>query len=63
VLGIATDPGDWVAIDVESTWTPSAADLVTLGKNTPLLGRELRGRVVATAVGGVVRYEAGAAVA
>ena len=63
MLGLTVAPGDWVAIDVDATWTPRAGDLITLGKNTPLLGRELRGRVVATAVGGAVRYEAGVGVA
>ena len=38
-------------------WTVVAADLATRGKNTPLLGRELRGRVVHAVVGGEVRYE------
>jgi dihydroorotase len=60
VLGLAPSDDDWVAIDEDAAWTVSAGDLLTLGKNTPLLGRELRGRVVAAAVGGTVRYEAGA---
>ena len=63
VLGITPSEDDWIAIDEDATWTVTAGDLVTLGKNTPLLGRELRGRVVAAAVAGRVRYEAGAAVA
>ena len=60
VLGITPDPNDWIAIDERVEWTPSASTLVTLGKNTPLLGRRLRGRVVAAAVGGAVRFEGGA---
>lgn len=60
VLGIGASDDDWVAIDEDAAWTVSAGDLLTLGKNTPLLGRELRGRVVAAAVGGTVRYELGA---
>jgi dihydroorotase len=63
VLGIEQSDDDWIAIDEDATWTVRAGDLLTLGKNTPLLGRELRGRVVAAAVGGKIRFEAGAAVA
>ena len=57
VLGITPNSDDWIAIDADARWTVAAGDLVTLGKNTPLLGVELRGRVVAAAVGGEVRYE------
>ena len=57
VLGITPSADDWIAIDREARWTVTAADLVTLGKNTPLLGLELRGRVVQAVVGGEVRYE------
>jgi dihydroorotase len=57
VLGITPDPADWIAIDVDERWTVSERELVTLGKNTPLLGLELRGRVVCAAIGGQVRYE------
>jgi dihydroorotase len=57
VLGITPDPDDWIAIDVDERWTVSERELVTLGKNTPLLGLELRGRVVCAAIGGHVRYE------
>ena len=59
VLGIAQHEDDWIAIDESAAWTVTAGDLITLGKNTPLLGREVRGRVVAAAVGGRVRYELG----
>ncbi len=58
VLGITQSDDDWIALDEGATWTVSAGDLLTLGKNTPLLGRELRGRVVAAAVDGKIRYEA-----
>lgn len=57
VLGITPNVDDWIAIDPDARWTVTAGDLATLGKNTPLLGVELRGRVVAAAVAGVVRYE------
>ena len=59
VLGITPNADDWIAIDMDATWTVSAATLATRGTNTPLLGRELRGRVVAAAVGGDVRYVGG----
>ncbi len=57
ILGITPPPDDWIAIDTDATWTVRAADLVSMGKNTPVLGRELRGRVVVAVVGGAVRYE------
>ena len=60
VLGITPDPDDWIAIDENARWTPAFSTLATLGKNTPLLGRALRGRVVVAAVGGAVLYEGGA---
>ena len=59
VLGIAQHDDDWIAIDRDAAWTVTADALATMGKNTPLLGRELRGRVVHAVVGGEVRYEAG----
>jgi dihydroorotase len=59
ILGITPDGGDWIAIDREAAWTVTAADLATRGKNTPLLGRTLRGRVVAAAVGGDLRFDGG----
>ncbi|HZP97505.1 MAG TPA: dihydroorotase [Candidatus Limnocylindria bacterium] len=57
ILGIAPSDDDWIAIDPDAAWTVRAADLATLGKNTPLVGRELRGRVVLAVVGGEVRFE------
>jgi dihydroorotase len=59
VLGIPLPDDDWIAIDPEADWTVSADALVSLGKNTPLLGRVLPGRVVYAVVGGEVRYEGG----
>ncbi len=56
VLGLPPADGDWIAIDVDAVWTPAADGLATRGKNTPLIGRVLRGRVVAAAVGGEVRF-------
>ena len=60
VLGITPPSDDWIAIRVDEPWIVSAQDLTSLGKNTPLLGIQLRGRVMAAAVGGVVRYEGAA---
>jgi dihydroorotase len=57
VLGIAVPQTDLVVIDPTATWTPTAASLRSLGKNTPLLGRPLVGRVVAAAVAGELRLE------
>ena len=62
ILGITPDSDDWIAIDEEAEWTVRASELATRGKNTPLLGRALRGRVVAAVVGGEARYEGGARV-
>jgi len=56
VLGRDLPAGDWVLIDPEREWTVEAGALVSLGKNTPLRGRRLRGRVVMTIVGGDVRW-------
>ncbi|MCA1682543.1 MAG: hypothetical protein LC685_00845 [Actinobacteria bacterium] len=64
VLGMDVPDADLVIIDPRATWTATAASLVSLGKNTPLLGRSLTGRVMACAVDGEVRLDlTGAAVA
>ncbi|HET7700932.1 MAG TPA: dihydroorotase [Candidatus Limnocylindria bacterium] len=59
VLGIPLPADDWIAIDPAAVWRPRAEDLATRGKNTPLLGLELRGRVVVAVVGGEVRFDGG----
>ena len=59
VLGLPIRDDDWIAIDPDAEWTVTPEALVSLGKNTPLLGRRLRGRVVCAVVGGEVRYEGG----
>ena len=59
VLGLPVRDDDWIAIDPEAEWTVSPEAIVSLGKNTPLLGRVLPGRVVYAVVGGEVRYEGG----
>ena len=59
VLGISLPHDDWIAIDPDAEWSVTAESLVSMGKNTPLLGKTLRGRVVYAVVGGEVRYEGG----
>ena len=59
VLGISIHDDDWIAIDLDEEWVVSANTLASMGKNTPLLGRKLRGRVVYAVVGGEARYEGG----
>ena len=63
VLGIGVPEGDLVVIDPRAEWTPTAASLRSLGKNTPLLGRPLVGRVVAAYVDGRLRHELSVALA
>lgn len=59
VLGIPLREDDWIAIDPDAEWTVTAESLVSMGKNTPLLGKTLRGRVVYAVVGGEARYQGG----
>ena len=59
VLGIPLHEDDWIAFDPDAEWTVTADELVSKGKNTPLLGKTLRGRVVCAVVGGEARYEGG----
>jgi dihydroorotase len=46
VLGIELGDDDWVAIDRDAEWLVTADELLSKGKNTPILGRTLIGRVV-----------------
>jgi dihydroorotase len=50
-------PGDVVVFDPEAEWTVEPERLASKGKNTPLAGRRLRGRVVATVYGGKVVFQ------
>jgi dihydroorotase len=59
VLGIPVRDDDWIAIDLDVEWTVTAETLASMGKNTPLMGRKLRGRVAYAVVGGEARYEGG----
>ena len=49
--------GDVTLLDPNAAWTVDPAAFASKGRNTPLGGRELRGRVVATIFGGRVVYE------
>ena len=49
---------DVTIFDPDAEWTVDAGSFVSKGKNTPLDGATLKGRVTATIVGGEVVYEA-----
>jgi dihydroorotase len=49
-------PADLVLIDLHDEWVVRGDDFVSRGKNTPLEGRRLRGRALATIASGVVAY-------
>jgi dihydroorotase len=52
VLGVDMPEGDKVVIDTEAEWTVTPESLLSLGKNTPLVGRSVRGRVESATLGG-----------
>jgi dihydroorotase len=49
---------DLVVFDRAERWTVTAEALQSRGKNSPLLGRELGGRVLLTVAAGRIAYEA-----
>jgi len=49
-------PADLVVFDASGLWTVGAASLASRGTNTPLLGRDLPGRVLLTVAGGRLAY-------
>jgi dihydroorotase len=51
-------PGDVLVFDPNAEWVVEPERFASKGKNTPLAGRMLRGRVVATVCGGKVVYQA-----
>ena len=51
-------PADLVVFDRSAAWGVTPAALASNGKNSPLLGRELSGRVILTVAAGCVAYEA-----
>lgn len=50
-------PADLVVFDRGAGWTVSEATLRSKGKNSPVLGRELSGRVLLTVAGGRIAFE------
>jgi dihydroorotase len=55
VLGVELREDDWIAIDRDAEWLVTAEGLVSKGKNTPILGRTVMGRVVHVSVAGEVK--------
>ena len=55
---IEGSPVDLVVFDRSERWTVNADTLASKGKNSPLLGRQLGGRVLLTMAAGTVAYEA-----
>jgi dihydroorotase len=51
-------PADLVVFDRSETWTVTPTELASRGKNSPLIGMALSGRVLVTMAGGRVAYEA-----
>jgi dihydroorotase len=51
-------PADLVVFDRSDRWTVTADAMASRGKNTPLLGMDLGGRVLVTIAGGRLAYEA-----
>jgi len=54
-------PGDITVIDTNALWTVARDDLKGRSRNTPFLGRRMKGRAVTTIVGGNVVFDAAAA--
>jgi dihydroorotase len=52
-------PGDVALIDSDAEWKVEPETFASKGKNTPLAGRVLRGRIVKTIYKGQVAYDAG----
>ena len=50
-------PADLVVFDRSDRWQVSPASLLSKGKNSPLIGRELPGRVLLTIAGGRLAYQ------
>jgi dihydroorotase len=50
-------PADLVVFDRADSWIVAPESLLSKGKNSPLLGRELSGRVLITIAGGKLAYE------
>lgn len=50
-------PADITIIDPNRAWTLDTSELAGQSRNTPFLGRKLKGRAIATIVGGEVKLE------
>jgi dihydroorotase len=50
-------PGDVTVIDPGIEWTISESDLAGMSRNTPFIGRKVKGRAVATVVDGELKFE------
>ena len=48
--------GDVAILDPDAAWTVTPEEFASMGRNTPIAGRELRGRVLATVFGGRVAH-------
>ncbi|MHB8620171.1 MAG: dihydroorotase [Chloroflexota bacterium] len=57
VFALPPREGDWVLLDPEAVWTVDVSRFHSLGRNSPLHGRQLRGRVMMTVYGGRVVYD------
>lgn len=53
----AGGPADVVVVDTGAVWTVEPEKFLSKGKNTPMAGRELKGEVAATFVGGRMVYQ------
>ena len=53
----AGSPADVVIFDPDFTWIVDTDNFVSRGKNTPLAGKKLKGRVMATIYGGNIVYQ------
>ena len=51
-------PADLVVFDRSAAWRVEPGNLASKGKNSPLLGMELPGRILLTVAGGRIAYEA-----
>lgn len=54
------DPADVTVVDPDAVWTVDAAAFHSKSMNTPFQGREVRGRVTHTVVGGKLKFLEGA---
>ena len=49
-------PADITIFDLNKKWTVDTDNFVSKGKNTPIVGKELKGKVTTTMVDGVIIY-------